>query len=466
MIPLYSAESLRDWDAQLIASGMPSHTLMEIAGKESAKLINQRYPNTTVHIYCGPGNNGGDGYVMARWLFIWGHKVVVTAVSSPKSTDCKKNAELCPAPIFSEPQNRPKGDVIVDAMLGTGQNRPLSDRYTEICSQINQQRDQGALVCALDVPTGLHPTKGHPLSTDHVLCDLCLTFGKHKIALFLNADIREIEMIDIGFDLLPKSKRPNPAASLLESDDIMPWWPSESPSAAKWNRGHVAVIAKGGAAVLTAHAAFLAGAGLVSIICTQEEWKQLHGLRPEVMRAEHLDPKRHDAVVFGPGIVAYPSFNTLWADFPKPVLIDAGGINLLSQCNTERSQHTRVLTPHSAEAARLLNWDRSAVEREGFLAVQKLKTYGTIVLKGPFSKIQHHDTLYLAPRGSNRLATAGSGDILAGLIGAFLAKGISPVQSAALGCFIHAQAGSTMLYPDSATDLLSRIHQYICRQFI
>ena len=221
------------------------------------------------------------------------------------------------------------------------------------------------------------------------------------------------------------------------------------------------MIARGGAAVLAAHGAFAAGAGLVSIVCDQTEWASLPSLRPEVMRADKLDPKRHDAVVFGPGIERWPDLQSLWEHFPKPMVFDAGALNLLAQLESvPKSQHTRILTPHSAEAARLLNGKKAEIEQDPFSAVEQLNDIGFAVLKGPYTKFGSNP-ICINPSGNHRLATAGSGDILAGMIGAFLSKSLSERVSCALACFIHGKAGEEMGYAESATDLLSHIHASI-----
>jgi len=453
MIPVYSVEQVRAWDQKLIQSGFPSHTLMELAGKEAAKYIHQQYPDTAVQIFCGSGNNGGDGYVIARWLKLWNHHVEVVVISLPKTPDARLNATLCTTKkvnLESATKNMP---IIIDAMLGTGQNRAPKGEYRSACSFINHAHQHHCRIYALDIPTGINPRTGAAFDDHFLTVDGCFSFGKPKHIAYSNADFGTLIDIDIGFDLL---SAPSTSTFLIESSDLREWWPQDSPSHAKWHRGHVAIIAKGGAAVLCAHAAFIAGAGLVSIICSTEEWNSLHGLRPEVMRADQLNAKRHDAVVVGPGIDALPEFVSIWENFPNPMVVDAGGITLLAKHKCTRSKYPRILTPHSAEAARLLERTRDDVEKNIFSTIQDLQQFGFSILKGPYTKIGS-TPLWIAPKGSVRLATAGSGDILAGLIAAFLAKKIPLRQSTALACFFHADAGCKASITDSASDILQYI---------
>jgi NAD(P)H-hydrate epimerase len=430
---------------------------MELAGQGAAKYLNKHHPAASVLIYCGPGNNGGDGYVIARWLQLWGHDVSIIPVSSPQTKDALCNDRLCTA-IRLELSSNKQTDIVIDAILGTGQNRPLSGPYEQAVQQINRFRERGSIIYALDIPTGIDPKEGHPIGTNWVDVDGCFSFGKGKYALYRNADMGTIIDIDIGFDLL--SNPPSSDTFILEQKDILDWMPKESPSHAKWNRGHVAIIARGGAAVLSAHAAFIMGAGLVSIICPQEDWNTLKGLRPEVMHATSLDKRRHDAVVLGPGITKLDDFCEIWAHFPKPMVVDAGGLTLLAKHRPQPSSYARLLTPHSAEAARLLEATRDEIEMHPFWAVQELQKFGCSILKGPYTKIGSNP-MWIAPKGSIRLATAGSGDILSGMIAGLLSKGVSVQKSAAISCFFHATAGTHLLPTGSSTDLLQILRSVI-----
>ncbi|MAA78970.1 MAG: hypothetical protein CL916_06890 [Deltaproteobacteria bacterium] len=457
MIPVYTSKDVRRWDQLLIEQDFPSHTLMELAGKGTAEYLHQHHPAASFAIFCGSGNNGGDGYVIARWLLLWGHDVSIVCVSSPKTQDAICNAKWCSAPKKSlyEISNE---HVVIDAMLGTGQNREPIGRYQTSIEHIIKLHEKGSTVYALDVPTGVNPDTGAPFGDIVVPVDGCFSFGKPKTALYRNASMGSIIHIDIGFDLITPPITPD--AYLIEQEDILRWWPTEKPSFAKWNRGHVAVVARGGAAVLAAHAALIMGAGLVSIVCSQEDWNSMKGLRPEIMHTTSISRSRHDCIVFGPGITEYEQFSELWQNYPKPMVLDAGGISLLAKQKEQSSSYDRVLTPHSAEAGRLLNIPREDVEKNPFAAVKELQKFGFSILKGPYTKIGEKP-LWIAPKGSIQLATAGSGDILAGMIGALLAKGLPKRESSAIACSIHAFAGMSMKKGDTASDLIQKIKVYL-----
>ncbi len=453
MIPVYSCKDVRTWDQDLIKKGFPSHTLMELAGKSAAEYLHKHHEKASFAVFCGSGNNGGDGYVIARWLLKWGHEVSVVRISHPKTKDSVCNSSWCYAPT-KELHECTAVDVVIDAMLGTGQDRAPSGAYREAIQHINKWKKNNCTIYALDLPTGTNPETGAPFDDCVVEVDGCFSFGKPKHALYRNANMGSIIHIDIGFDLVDP---PNESHSyLIEQKDIHQWWPAENPSYAKWNRGHVAVIARGGAAVLAAHAALTMGAGLVSIICSQEDWNAMKGLRPEIMHATSISTKRHDCIVFGPGIDEYEHFSELWHTYPRPMVLDAGGISLLAKQKDQNSKYQSVLTHHSAEAARLLNVSREEIERDPFDAVQKLQQFGFSLVKGPYTKIGPKPH-WIAPKGSIRLATAGSGDVLAGMIGALLSKGLSSRKSCAIACFIHALAGMSMSAGDTASDLLEKI---------
>ena len=457
MIPVYNSVDIRTWDQHLIQQGFPSHTLMELAGKGAAEYLHRHHKSSSFAVFCGSGNNGGDGYVIARWLFLWGHDVSVICVSPPKTQDAMCNARWCTAPRKTI-DDMASVHVIVDAMLGTGQNREPTGRYQDSVEHIKRLHEHGSKVYALDLPTGVHPDTGSPFGTCSVPVDGCFSFGKPKSALYRNADMGSIILIDIGFDLIEPPTKPH--SYLIEQEDLHQWWPVEKPSFAKWNRGHVAIIARGGAAVLAAHAALVMGAGLVSIIRSQEDWTSMKGVRPEVMHAEAISIPRHDCLVFGPGITEYDHFSELWHTYPKPMVLDAGGISLLAQQTEQISSYDRVLTPHSAEAGRLLGIPRKEVEKNPFAAVKELQKFGFSIVKGPYTKIGS-EPCWIAPKGSIRLATAGSGDVLAGMIGALLAKGLSKRNSSAIACSIHSFAGMSMNQGDTASDLIEKIKLYL-----
>jgi NAD(P)H-hydrate epimerase len=267
--------------------------------------------------------------------------------------------------------------------------------------------------------------------------------------------------VDLGLDLV-KTINPalmTPAAWILEANDIDNWRPTIPASAAKWDRGHVGIIGGGGAATLAAHGAFRGGAGLVTLFAPKSMWKTFHGLWPEVILAEpeSMDPSRHDVIVVGPGLgtTDVDTVCNLWSTYPGAVVADADAINILAAASAlPSSQFPRLLTPHTAEAARLLGITRAQVENNRMAAIAALGDMATSILKGPHTLIAAGECIWINPTGSNRLATAGTGDVLAGMVGGCLAAGSTPEQALAIAVWDHGLAGALMPPQGTATDLL------------
>lgn len=474
MIPVSDAATVRARDAALIQTlGMPGHTLMEVAAHGAAARIRARLPpGAPAAILCGPGNNGGDGYAVARWLAAWGHPVRLWASGPPRTPDAITNAALCRALSIlhlDTPDEALDGAAAaIDALLGTGQRAgPRGSIRDGVCA-LRAARARGAVVFALDVPTGLDTDTGQPLSDTHVTADHTLTFGDWKQGLLCEPAATlagTVERVDIGLGLAEHvSGVPAPGAGLLTPEDVRARLPQHTDAQAKWHRGHVAIRAGGGAAVLAAHGAFRAGAGLVTLLAPREDWAGLKGLWPEVILAEpaQLSPRRHDALVIGPGLGADAAEEVAerWVSWPGALLADADALTCLAQAPPPPPavEAPRVVTPHAAEAARLLGSSRDAVEADRFSAAARLRAWGTSVLKGPNTIVSAKGApSAVVPVRCGRLATAGSGDVLAGLIGGLLAQGCSGPDAAIVGAWWHAHAGLRLPARATASDLLAAL---------
>lgn len=464
MIPVCGSAGTRALDEALIRTlGMPPHTLMELAGRGIAEQIHLRWPEQSVAVLCGPGNNGGDGFVIARWLALWGHPVRWWAPLPSATEESRLNRHILEQQLGAasvRAQDCVEGaGVAVDAMLGTGQKAAPRGFALEGIEALTRC----PLRVAVDLPTGLCAETGQPLGPPLSTFALTLALGRHKLGLWCAPGHHlagEQVLIDLGLDLSPSPAAPQ--GWLLQAQDVRAWAPVEDPGAAKWDRGHIAIRAGAGAAVLAAHGAFRSGAGLVSLLLPRADWPYLHGLWPEVILAEpdRLDPSRHDALVFGPGLglgVA-DELASLWSRFPKPMVLDADGLSLLARLAlTCPDGLVRALTPHAAEAGRLLDLERSAVEADRFSAVDALRRFGTPLLKGPCSLVGAPDGTWINPRGSVALATAGSGDVLAGLVGGYLARGLSAERALALAAWRHGEAGERAGRGATASELVQRL---------
>ena len=451
MIAVYRAQRVRALDRAVIEQvGIPGQQLMELAGRDAASAIHARWPRARVGVFCGPGNNGGDGYVVARWLQLWGHPVRVWGPRPPASPDARANRALCEAMGLRAGAAPAPGevDVAVDALLGTGQRSAPQGAIAEGVAMVRELGESGAAVVALDLPTGVCADTGQVLGSP-VRAQLTVTFGALKPGLLCAPGAQlagDVEVVDIGLALasLVEPAHAEPDGWVLEQSDVVQWLPKANAARAKWDRGHVAVRAGGGAGVLAALGAFAAGAGLVTLLVPRAEWSALHGLDPSVIVAEPsaLDPGRHDALVMGPGLGLQHAdeVRKLWAGAPMPVLADADALTVLAESPVDFIVDApRVVTPHAAEAARLLTSRRAKVEADRFAAVQQLSGLGQVVLKGPHTLIGGKQP-WVCPVADDRLAVAGSGDVLAGVIGAGLARGVVPREACALGVWLHAAA--------------------------
>lgn len=466
MIPVRSCSQVRAHDQKVIDHiGIPGQQLMEVAGKGCAEIISQRWPRASVIVYCGPGNNGGDGYVIARWLHLWGHDVQLVQAEEARSQESQENARLCHLLGLQPKTTAAPATILVDALLGTGQQSAPKGAIARCVQEIKQRALSGVQTVAIDIPTGVCGATGQAFDPECVVrAHLTLSLGYLKTGLLVAPGlglIGEVQNVDIGLDLAHRWDRSleTPEAWLLEQSDIHSWIPKKRQGDAKWNLGHVAVRAGGGAAVLAAHGAFRAGAGLVTIVAPRQEWANLHGLWPEVILSEHVDPLRHDVLVLGPGLGIDKVEDVLehWTHFEGPLVADADALTILAgEQQAPKTSFPRVITPHSAEAARLLGQRRSDIERDRMSAVKKLSEWGLCVLKGPHTLISGPET-WINPTGNASLATAGSGDVLAGHIGGYLARGVAPRKAVAVAVWRHGIAGERLPPNATASDLVDAL---------
>lgn len=458
MKPICTTTTVRTLDASVIGDlGQPGRVLMELAGRGAADAIHARWPDARVAVACGPGNNGGDGYVVARWLRVLGHAVACVPVVEARSPDAVANRDLArrvDLPFATLDEALADADLVVDAMLGTGQK---SEPRGAIADAVRTLATCGRPVAAIDLPTGLDADTGQPVGSEELVLPAALTatLGRAKPGLFCEPGTTlagEVVVVDIGLDL----------AGLLEEADVRAWMPRVRPGAAKWHRGHVAVRAGRGAAVLAAHGAARAGVGLVTLLAPREEWPAIKGLWPEVILAEPeaLDPNRHDAVVLGPGLGLDQgaAVEAIWRAFPGPVVADGDALTLLARDPVPPPAGlVRVLTPHAAEAGRLLGRTRAEVEADRFDAADALRDFGVPLLKGPHSIVGRERTPWVLPFRDERLATAGSGDVLAGLVGGMLARGLPPDRALAVAGWLHGATATRLPRHATASDIVAAL---------
>ncbi len=475
---LVTAEEMRALDRHTIATlGVPAELLMENAGRVVAsEVLRLRRAGATVWVACGPGNNGGDGLVIARHLHAWGVPVAVWLLGDAERLAGDAAANLRRARAFGVPfapaLTPVPGDVIVDALFGTGLGRPLAGDAAAAVARIAAARPT-CPVLAVDLPSGLHADTGQPLGAA-LQADVTVTLGLPKLGLVLEPGRTLAGRIVVGRIGIADHAPGVPAAAELWTRAAAARGLPERPRAGhKGSFGHVLVAAgsrgKTGAAVLAALGASRVGAGLVTIATPASCQPVLAAKTTEAMTAALPESDgefareaekallelaaARDVVVLGPGIGRAASTGALVLRlaraFAAPLVLDAdalfafqGQLGLLR----ERTAAT-VLTPHPGEAATLLGCSAAEVNRDRVGAARELaKSSGAVaLLKGPASLIARPDgQLIVNPTGGPLLAAGGTGDVLAGMVGGFLAQGVDAFAATALAAFVHGAAGDAL----------------------
>lgn len=484
-----TAEQMRDLDRQTIADvGVSGVVLMENAGRGAAFFLAAEYASLKAQpllIVCGKGNNGGDGYVMARHLLNWGWQVrtLVLSIRDQVTGDAgvnlqaliRQGGEVAFAPDTPKvlaflQQQRPV--LVVDALFGTGLQSAVRGHYRQAIDWINSFSGP---VVAVDIPSGVDASTGRVLGCS-VAADMTLTFAAPKLGHLLHpgAILRgRLEIIDIG---IPPHLQPvsDDHFSWFQSEDARNLLPSRPLTAHKGTFGHLLLLAgssgKSGAAVLAAEAGLRSGAGLVTLATPQSQQIIVASRLTEVMTAGLPDvdgglslaaiqplidmlPGRQ-ALAIGPGLgqaaETIELVRRLLVRIELPLVIDADGLNALAgdlAPLTRRSGPIAVLTPHPGEMARLCGLTVEEVEADRLELARKFSRQFQVVLvlKGAPTLVAAPDgTLSVNGSGNPLLASGGSGDVLTGLIGGFLAQGLDPVVAARLGVFLHGHAADRL----------------------
>lgn len=483
---LYRAEQVRELDRIYIEEeGIPGITLMEHAGVAAFNEIRRRWPNKRViGVLCGAGNNGGDGFIVARLAHEAGYKVSVwqlgyCAVGSDAlaAHDQMEAAGLVTG-VF-ERFHLSQQEILIDGLLGTGLTGEIKGPWKEAIDAINESHGQGVRVLSLDIPSGLHADTGAVLGSA-VEADCCVTYIGLKQGMFTGEGPNHCG--DIIFDSLgaPATvyKKIKPSASRMSFPNVAAVLLPRKAASHKLDYGHVLVIGgdhgMSGAARLASEAAARTGAGLVSLATRSDHAANITTEVPEVMchgveDTKSLNHLLHGATVIamGPGLGqsrwAQGLFNDL-KQCPLPMVIDADALNLLAINPMKRNNW--ILTPHPGEASRLLGVNVSDIQADRFTAARELqKQYGgVIILKGA-------GTIVLSSNGETAICTAGNpgmaaggmGDLLTGIIAGLLAQGASIDDAARLGVCLHSRAGDLAARDGQrgllASDLLPELRQ-------
>ncbi len=455
---LYTAAQTRELDQLAITSFDISGTvLMERAGAAAFELLRQRWPRAkTLCIICGTGNNGGDGYVVARLAHEQGLQVTVLQVgdSGKISGDALAALQRLEGggvnPVQFEAAALAAADLVVDALFGTGLRGEVTGEAADAIAAVN---DAGLPVLALDIPSGLLADTGDTPGRV-VKATVTLSFiGLNQGLLTAKGPDCCGELCFNDLQLPPEvfERVPPSAQRLAPAFPLLPVRPRE---AHKGMYGHIVVaggdIGMSGAARLAAEAALRCGAGRVSVATRYAHAAVMNVGRPEIMshpaeREAEIRPlfEKADTLVVGPGLGQSEWAATLLAmamTAARPLVMDADALNLLALEPMKRSDW--ILTPHPGEAARLLDCTVAEIQSDRFAAVRQLadRFGGTVVLKGNGTLVCHQQQIWLCDRGNPGMASGGMGDVLSGMIAALLAQGMRGVDAACKGVYLHAAA--------------------------
>lgn len=488
---LVTSAQMRELEVAAVAAGGSEAQMMEEAGlavAQEAWMLLGTLEGRRILVLAGPGNNGGDGLVAARHLFDWGAEV---AVFMPKGHRVEERlGEIRQREILLVDAKEPGAaaletllpgvDLVVDALLGMGQARPLEDGepIALALEQLKAARAgyQPPKVVAVDLPTGVSADSGS-VDPRTVEPDMTVTFGLPKVGMYqapASGVLGRVQVIDIG---IPKAAQEAVKLELLTARWVRSQLPERPEGANKGTFGKVLVVGGSrryvGAVQLAATAAYRAGAGLVTVATTEAVTNLVAAAMPEAtwlpqtpgedgglpggtaiaLRNEWPDFR---SAVIGPGLGDTPETRAfIWASLPDLIalergfVLDADALNALASMpdGPERVSAKAVLTPHPGELARLMSTTVADVqERRLEVAAEAAKKFAcTVVLKGAHSVIAHADgRTSLSPFANPLLATAGSGDVLAGIIAGYLAQGVEPFEAACLGVYLHGATGEVL----------------------
>ena len=476
--------------------GIPSAVLMERAALAVVEeLVKSEDIQKRVLIVAGGGNNGGDGLAIGRLLALRGYDVTFCLAGNPeKMTDETKRQmtiiQNLGFSIQSKLENR-EYDMVVDALFGIGLSRIVNGKYLELIQQINLYRSRGARVYSVDIPSGICADNGRVMG-DAVHADLTVTFGfaKRGNLLYPGREYTgKLVVSDIGITEKSFEIR-EPSAFCYERNDLSWLLPYRRPDGNKGTFGKVLLVAgsrdMSGACILCGNSILRSGAGMVKIISNICNREILQQTLPEAMLysyEEKPDEKKVrdalswcDVVVTGPGMGtdenAFNIMKVLLENKRLPMIIDADGLNLISnheelaKLAAMREEGKTIMTPHPGELIRLMhtNMEEYVGNREKlvsdlagkFCCVVAAKDAVTLVMQSNKNK------LYINTSGNDAMATAGSGDVLAGIIGGLTAQGMNPFEAACTGVYLHGIAGENASvksgrYGMTASDIIKEL---------
>ena len=461
-LSLHDAAQVRALDARLMAAGTPGAVLMQRAAQAAWRALRRRWPQVRkLCVLAGPGNNAGDGYLLAAIARRAGWDVQVYSLADParlRDAAAQAYAEACAQGVQVQPWHAEAvlDGLLVDAMLGTGLAGELREPYASAVARINAS---GLPCLALDIPSGLCADTGR-LWGAAVRADLTVTFIALKLGLFTGAgpdQVGELCFADLQADAALCAAAPAMAQRLTAGN--LQRLPARPRTTHKGRCGRLLVVGGergyGGAALLAAQSGLRGGAGMVSLATREEHVAAALARWPELMVRGLLSSGQllallpgHDVLVVGPGLGQGAwgrSLLTAAAQFEGAQVWDADALNLLAAGRVQ-IRAGAVLTPHPGEAARLLGCSLAEVQDDRPAAALRLaqRYQAVVVLKGAGSLVTDGHALRLCEHGHPAMAGPGLGDVLAGLIGALLAQGLAALPASELAVWLHARAGERL----------------------
>lgn len=481
-LTVYSQAQIRDLDRFAIEQlSIPSYTLMTRAGEAALRTMRSCWPaSQRVVILCGPGNNGGDGYVLARAALAQRMDVRLVAFSDPEKLagDARRAWEdfrgangvamSWHADVLSN------ADVIIDAIFGVGLARPVDG---EIAACIDCVNKSSAHVLSLDIPSGLDADSGRVLGAA-VQADRTIAFLGLKLGFYLGegpncTGIVMCDELDVpaqAYDSIGGTAR------RIDEDTVARTLPRRRRTTHKGQQGHVLVIGGGtgmaGAARLAGEAALRVGSGLVTVATTPQNAAAIAANRPElicrgVTTAHELEAliERADVVAIGPGLGRDEWAHEMMrgaCSCSKPSVLDADALNSLAE--QPRSNSNWILTPHPGEAGRLLGIAAADVQRNRLQTAKDIcaRYGGVVALKGAGTLVVDREDLpHICDRGNPGMASPGMGDVLTGVIAGILAQGKDVVAAARTGVLVHAMAGDMAAHRGERGLIASDLFNYL-----
>lgn len=456
-LTILTADELQNLEMRA-ANQLGADTLMKRAGAAAAELIMKRLEDAGVEqrrvtLLVGPGNNGGDALACACELREKGAVVNVVLPGGRRPTSALALAQLerwtqAGGTTYDDPYMTEKADCVVDGLFGTGLAKPITGDYLDAVLWFNERQ---ALKVSLDIPSGLNPVTGHwtgsypGCSADVTITFLCVKSGLYMCEGADAAGEIVLNELDVSVPLSP--------LSVIGTDEFPRVLRPRVKNSHKGDYGSVAVIGGTdgmiGASILAARAALISGAGRVTLECRAEHAPHVDMVYPEIMFAtKPVNLEDFDAIVLGCGLgtSAEAKARVIEAlNCQKPLILDADALNIIAadiklQDMVLARRAPTVLTPHPGEAARLLRRDTAGVTADRVAACRELavQTGAIVVLKGAGTVISMRSSrTWINPTGSPMLATGGSGDVLAGMIGAMFAQGYDMVESVLAAVYFH-----------------------------